>query len=72
MVILLVWVKSNIYIDHMSFKYFFTQKKLNIRQRLWLEIVKDYDYKIRYHSGKANIVIDAMSRKVVLSQIIAH
>lgn len=36
-------VKSNIYTNHKSFKYFFTQKELNIRQKKWLKLVKDYD-----------------------------
>jgi hypothetical protein len=49
--------------DHKSLKYIFTQSELNMRQRRWLELVKDYDLKIYYHSGKANVVIDALSRK---------
>ncbi|GKD69090.1 putative reverse transcriptase domain-containing protein [Tanacetum coccineum] len=39
------------------------QKELNMRQRRWLELVTDYDYEIRYHLGKANVVADALSRK---------
>nr|GEW24493.1 putative reverse transcriptase domain-containing protein [Tanacetum cinerariifolium] len=38
-------------------------KKLNMRQRHWLELLSDYDYEIRYHSGKANVVPDALSQK---------
>ncbi|KAL0552101.1 hypothetical protein IC582_011198 [Cucumis melo] len=44
-----------IFTDHKSLKYFFTQKELNMRQRRWLELVKDYDCEILYHSGKANV-----------------
>ncbi|KAL4023299.1 hypothetical protein IC575_017051 [Cucumis melo] len=38
-----------------------------MRQRRWLELVKDYDYEILYHPGKANVVADALSRKVAHS-----
>nr|GFD11485.1 retrotransposon protein, putative, Ty3-gypsy subclass [Tanacetum cinerariifolium] len=41
----------------------FTQRELNIRQRRWLELLKDYDTNIQYHLGKANVVADALSRK---------
>ncbi|KAD2805396.1 hypothetical protein E3N88_38773 [Mikania micrantha] len=56
-------VKCTIYTDHKSLKYFFTQKELNMRQRRWLELIKDYDCEILYHPGKANVVADALSRK---------
>ena len=49
--------------DHKSLKYFFTQKELNMRQRRSLELIKDYDLEILYHQGKANVVVDALSRK---------
>jgi hypothetical protein len=52
-----------VYIDHKSLKYIFTQSKLNMRQRRWLELIKDYDLEIHYHLGKANVVADALSRK---------
>ncbi|XP_022856219.1 uncharacterized protein LOC111377372 [Olea europaea var. sylvestris] len=52
-----------IYTDHKSLKYLFTQKELNMRQRRWLELVKDYDFVIKYHPGKANVVSEALSRK---------
>ena len=58
-------VKCEIFTDHKSLKYFFTQKELNMRQRRWLELVKDYDCVIDYHPGKANSVADALSRKYV-------
>ncbi|KAA0033327.1 pol protein [Cucumis melo var. makuwa] len=59
--------KIQIFTDHKSLKYFFTQKELNMRQRRWLELVKDYDCEILYHSGKANVVADALCRKVAHS-----
>nr|GFB92104.1 retrotransposon protein, putative, Ty3-gypsy subclass [Tanacetum cinerariifolium] len=44
-------------------KYIFTQRELNMRQRRWLELLKDYDANIQYHPGKANVVADALSKK---------
>ena len=52
-----------IFTDHKSFKYLFTQKELNLRQRRWMELLKDYDCTIDYHPGKANVVADTLSRK---------
>jgi hypothetical protein len=34
-----------------------------MRQRRWLELIKDYDLEVHYHPGKANVVADAFSRK---------
>ena len=57
--------KCRIFTDHKSLKYLLTQKDLNLRQRRWLELFKDYDYIIDYHPGKANVVADALSRKMI-------
>ncbi|RVW43066.1 Retrovirus-related Pol polyprotein from transposon 17.6 [Vitis vinifera] len=54
-----------IFIDHKSLKYLFSQKELNMRQRMWIELLKDYDCIIQYHPRKANVVVDALSRKSV-------
>jgi hypothetical protein len=61
--IIIFWEISTIYTDHKSLKYIFTQSELNMRQRRWLELIKDYDLEIHYHPGKANVVVDALSRK---------
>ncbi|GJS34252.1 putative reverse transcriptase domain-containing protein, partial [Tanacetum coccineum] len=55
--------KSVIYTDHKSLQHIFDQKELNMRQRMWVELFSDYDYEIRYHPGKANVVANALSRK---------
>ncbi|KAA3459053.1 DNA/RNA polymerases superfamily protein [Gossypium australe] len=66
--------KSIVYTDHKSLKYLLTQKDLNLRQRRWVELLKDYDCSIEYHPGKANVVADALSRKMVadLRAMFAH
>ncbi|GJR69137.1 putative reverse transcriptase domain-containing protein [Tanacetum coccineum] len=55
--------KSGIYTDQKSLQHIFSQKELNMRQRRWIELFSDYDYEIRCHPGKANVVADALSRK---------
>ena len=57
--------KCRIFTDHKSLKYLLTRKKLNLRQRRWLELFKDYYCIIDYHPRKANIVADALSRKMI-------
>nr|AAX96295.1 retrotransposon protein, putative, Ty3-gypsy sub-class [Oryza sativa Japonica Group]ABA91783.1 retrotransposon protein, putative, Ty3-gypsy subclass [Oryza sativa Japonica Group] len=59
----LIGNRCEVYTDHKSLKYIFTQPDLNLRQRRWLELIKDYDMSIHYHPGKANVVADALSRK---------
>jgi hypothetical protein len=59
----LIGHRCDIYSDHKSLKYIFTQNDLNLRQHRWLELIKDYDHGINYHPGEANVVADALSRK---------
>nr|CAB3451516.1 unnamed protein product [Digitaria exilis] len=65
----LIGNKCDIYTDHKSLKYVFTQSELNMRQRRWLELIKDYDVNLQYHPGKANVVADALSRKVYCNNL---
>jgi hypothetical protein len=64
--------KCDVYTDHKSLKYLFTQSELNMRQRRWLELIKDYELEIHYHPGKANIMADALSRKSQVNMMVAH
>ncbi|GJY51137.1 putative reverse transcriptase domain-containing protein [Tanacetum coccineum] len=54
--------KCIVFTDHKSLQHILDQNDLNMRQRIWLELLSDYDYEIRYHTGKANVVADALSR----------
>ncbi|KAH0632967.1 hypothetical protein KY284_035753 [Solanum tuberosum] len=54
-------VHVDVFTDHKIIQYVFTQKELNLRQRRWLELLKDYDISIFYHSGNVNVVADALS-----------
>ena len=64
--------KCRIYTDHKSLKYLSTQKELNLRQRRWLELFKDYDCIIDYHPEKANVVENALSRKAMAALSFQH
>ena len=60
----ILWVLIATSTNHKSLKYIFTQSDLNMRQRRWLELIKDYDFEVHYYPGKANVVGDALSQKV--------
>ena len=64
--------KCIIFTEHKSLKYRLTQKELNFRQRRWLELFKDYDCIIDYHAEKANVVVDALSRKIISALSLNH
>ena len=54
-------ITYQIFTDHKNLKYILTQKELNLRQRHWVELLKDYDCTIEYYLRKANVVTDALS-----------
>ncbi|GJT86364.1 putative reverse transcriptase domain-containing protein [Tanacetum coccineum] len=54
--------KCTVFTDHKSLQHILDQKELNMRQRHWLELLTDYDYEIRYHLGKENVMADSLSR----------
>ncbi|GKD91310.1 putative reverse transcriptase domain-containing protein [Tanacetum coccineum] len=55
--------KCVVFTDHKSLQNILDLKELNMRQRRWLELLSNYDCELRYHSRKANVVADALSRK---------
>jgi hypothetical protein len=61
--------RCELYTDHKSLKYIFTQSNLNLRQRRRLELIKNYDLEINYHPGKANVVAHALSRRCHVNQL---
>ena len=52
-----------VFSDHKSLKYIFTQRDLNMRQCRWMEYLEDYEFTLHYHPGKANVVANALSWK---------
>ena len=55
-------VHVDVFTEHKSLQYVFTQKEFNLSQRRWLEFLKDYDISVHYHPGKENVVADTLSR----------
>ena len=55
--------ESEVYSNHKSLKYNFTQRDLNMKQHIWMEFIEDYDFTLHYQPGKANGVADALSQK---------
>ena len=63
-----------VYSNHKSPEYIFTQRDLNMRQHRWMEFLEDYDFTLHYYPGKENVVVDALSRKSlgVLASIVSR
>jgi hypothetical protein len=68
----LVGMRCELYTDHKSLKYIFTLSNLNLRQRRWLELIKDYDLGINYHPRKANVVADALGHRSHVSHLVVE
>jgi hypothetical protein len=68
----LIGKRCELYIDHKSLKYIFTQSDLNLKQRRCLDLIKNYDPRINYHPGKANVVADALSRRSHVTQLVVE
>ena len=58
-------VRFEVFFDHKSLKYLFDQKELKMRQRRWIEFLKDYEFGLNYHPGKANVMADTLSQEVI-------
>src|SRR4051812_42446538 len=59
----LVGNRCEVYTNHQSLKYLFTQLDLNLREQRWLETLADFNMDISYTPGKANVMADALSRR---------
>ena len=55
--------KFEVFSNHMSLKYIFTQWDLNMRQHRRMEYLEDYNFTLHYHPGKAKVVADALNWK---------
>jgi hypothetical protein len=62
----------DVFTNHKSLKYIFTQKELNMRQRKRLELIKDYNMSLQYHPGKANVVANALCCKSYVNGLTAR
>ena len=47
--------KFEVFSDHKSLKYILTHWDLNMRQHMWMKYLKDSDFTLHYHLGKANV-----------------
>ncbi|GKC34667.1 putative reverse transcriptase domain-containing protein [Tanacetum coccineum] len=61
--------RYTVFTDHKILQHILDQKELNMRQRRWLELLSEYDCDIRYYPGKANVVVDALSRGMIRKDI---
>nr|GEW82181.1 putative reverse transcriptase domain-containing protein [Tanacetum cinerariifolium] len=64
--------RCTVFTDYKSLQHILDQKELNMRQHHWLELLSDYDCKIRYHQGKTNVVADTLSRKERIKPLWVH
>src|SRR3954467_3008738 len=69
---LLLGRKVDVFNDHKSLKYLFTQPNLNLRKMRWLETITEYSVDIQYTPGKANVIDNALSHKGDCKSIQVH
>ena len=65
-------VECEVFTDHRILQHVFTQRDLNLRQQIWIELLKDYDMTIQHNPGKANVVANALSGKEVSMRSLAY
>jgi hypothetical protein len=63
MTTLSTWECSSYLYEPQKLEVHLSQPDLNMRQRRWLELIKDYELEVHYHSGKANVIADMLSHK---------
>ncbi|WMV58293.1 hypothetical protein MTR67_051678 [Solanum verrucosum] len=63
-------VHVDVFTDHNSLQYVFNKMDINLRQRRWLELLKDYDMSVLYHPGKENVVANALSWQCLDSTLV--
>jgi len=59
-----------IHSDHESLKYLKSENKLNKRHAKWVEFIEQFPYVIKHKQGKINVVVDALSRRYTLLNVL--
>ena len=62
-------VHVDVFTDHKSLQYVLTQRELYLRQKRWLEMLKDYDMNVHYHLDNSNVIVDALRKMSMESTV---